>query len=191
MRVIVGYASRYGSTRAIAAAIAARLSAAGVDATEVAFPTLTDLEQVDALVLGSAIHGGQWLDDATRWFDRHAVAATVPLWLFSVSTLGDTSSAFGPRFSRLLRARRKEPDVVRALRSSHDVRDHVDFAGVVERGRWPWVGDLFLRFFGGRYGDHRDWPAIDRWAAAIAAALGASSEGPGSLHPAARGKETS
>jgi hypothetical protein len=24
--------------------------------------------------------------------------------------------------------------------------------------------NVFLRLFGGRYGDHRDWAAIDRWA---------------------------
>lgn len=178
MRVIVGYASRSGSTQAIAAAIAERLSRVGIDVTAVPFTAVTAVGDVDALVLGSAIHGGQWLDEATRWLGEHAATTVAPLWLFSVSTLGDTSSAFGPRLSGLLRRRRREPDAVRALRPSHDVRDHADFAGVVERGQWPWVGDLFMRLFGGRYGDHRDWPAIDAWAATIAAAaVGAAGAG--------------
>jgi menaquinone-dependent protoporphyrinogen oxidase len=32
-------------------------------------------------------------------------------------------------------------------------------------------GRIFWRLIGGRDGDHRDWPAIDRWAAAIGADL--------------------
>ena len=33
------------------------------------------------------------------------------------------------------------------------------------------AGDLFFHAFGGRFGDHRDWPTIDAWADQIAVAL--------------------
>jgi menaquinone-dependent protoporphyrinogen oxidase len=35
----------------------------------------------------------------------------------------------------------------------------------------PLWGRLFYRLTGGRPGDHRDWPAIEAWAAEIARSL--------------------
>jgi menaquinone-dependent protoporphyrinogen oxidase len=45
------------------------------------------------------------------------------------------------------------------------------FAGVIDEKLWPWYGRLFLRLFGGRTGDNRDWLAIDRWIEYISADL--------------------
>ena len=46
-----------------------------------------------------------------------------------------------------------------------------DFAGAIARSHWPATGRAFFRAIGGRYGDHRNWPAIDAWADHIAAQL--------------------
>ncbi len=51
----------------------------------------------------------------------------------------------------------------------------VAFAGAVARSHWPATGRAFFRATGGRYGDHRNWPAIDAWADRIAAQLHAKS----------------
>jgi menaquinone-dependent protoporphyrinogen oxidase len=50
-------------------------------------------------------------------------------------------------------------------------RDHRVFAGVVVMKGLSLWGRLFWLAVGGRPGDHRDWPAIDRWAAEVAGAL--------------------
>jgi menaquinone-dependent protoporphyrinogen oxidase len=46
-----------------------------------------------------------------------------------------------------------------------------NFAGAIARSHWPAIGRAFFRATGGRYGDHRNWPAIDAWADLIAAQL--------------------
>lgn len=50
-------------------------------------------------------------------------------------------------------------------------REHRNFAGAVARSHWPVTGRAFFLATGGRYGDHRNWPAIDAWADLIAAQL--------------------
>ena len=45
------------------------------------------------------------------------------------------------------------------------------FQGVIRKRQWPLWSRVFFRDFGGRFGDHRDWPVIDAWAERIAVAL--------------------
>ena len=54
-------------------------------------------------------------------------------------------------------------------------REHRNFAGAIARSHWPATGRAFFRAAGGRYGDHRNWPAIDAWADLIASQLGIKS----------------
>jgi menaquinone-dependent protoporphyrinogen oxidase len=60
---------------------------------------------------------------------------------------------------------------VDALTRLTKARDHRSFAGAIERSHWPLTGHLFLRALGGRYGDHRNWDAIEQWADEIARSL--------------------
>jgi menaquinone-dependent protoporphyrinogen oxidase len=68
---------------------------------------------------------------------------------------------------------KKETPELAALRSAIDPREHRNFAGAIARTDWSAAGSAFLRIMGGRYGDHRNWPAIDDWAGGIAADLAA------------------
>jgi menaquinone-dependent protoporphyrinogen oxidase len=94
-----------------------------------------------------------------------------PVWLFSVSTLGDEESMFPPRVATRLRAMRKETPEVTEMRRLLHSREHRNFAGAIARSHWPATGRVFFRATGGRYGDHRNWPAIDAWADLLAAQL--------------------
>lgn len=56
----------------------------------------------DAAVLGSAIHNQVWLPEAATFVMSHVRELAIrPVWLFSVGSVGDTSSFFGPRVERL------------------------------------------------------------------------------------------
>lgn len=164
-RVLVAYASAHGSTKGVARAIWDRLRAAGLDVDVRPVDEVGNLESFDAVVLGSAIHNRSWLPEAAAMLhDLGDELAQRPLWLFSVSSVGETSSFFGPRVERLFGRGGKEPkDVVRS-RDAVRPREHRAFAGAVERGHWNITGDLFLRAFRGTYGDHRDWQDIEAWA---------------------------
>lgn len=170
MRVLVAYATDHGSTRGVADRIAAQLQRHGVDADSQAVADVLGVSRYEAVVLGSAIHGGKWLPAARQFADRNAAPLRErPAWLFSVSTLGDEESMFPPRVANRLRAMRKETPEVAELRRLLHPREHRNFAGAITRSHWPATGRAFFRATGGRYGDHRNWPAIDAWADRIAA----------------------
>lgn len=172
MRVLVGYASAHGATKGIAEEIGDRLTGAGhkVDVRSLAEGAVVG--SYDAAVLGSAIHNQGWLPEAARFLTSHARELAIrPVWIFSVSSVGDTSSFFGPAVERFVRRIRKETGEIAGFRRAIRPRDHRNFAGAVERNHWNLAGHLFMKAFGGRYGDHRDWRDIDAWSDGIARQL--------------------
>jgi menaquinone-dependent protoporphyrinogen oxidase len=179
MTVLVAYASAYGSTKGIARAIADRLSDAGLQVDLRSMDDVGSTDSYEAFVLGSAVHNGAWLPPAASFMVEHAgKVAGRPVWLFSVCSIGDTSSFFGPRLSGLARRRRVEGKDLVEYRRALGPRGHRYFAGVIERNHWGRIGRLVLRLFGGGYGDHRDWADVAAWASGIAGELtvrGASS----------------
>ena len=164
MDVLVAYASANGSTAGVAERIATRLRERGLEA--VAIPARGDLPgDADAVVLGSAIHNGKWLRQAVE--AAPGLASGRAFWLFSVCSVGDTRSFFGKRIAGFVRKRRREQPELAALRSAPGFRGHRYFAGAIRPGDWGRVGTIVLRLAGGKFGDHRDWGDIDRWAERI------------------------
>ncbi|WP_304454651.1 flavodoxin domain-containing protein [Nocardiopsis sp. YSL2] len=167
MRVLVGYASEHGSTREVAQRIADRLSERG---HSVEVWTLADAPSADgyeAVVLGSAVHGGAWLAEASDYL--HANTAPLgqrPVWAFSVGL----ARAVGGWFHKHAR----DPQEVTELRESARLREHRLLAGALSPEHLPMFGRAVYRIMGGRYGDFRDWTEIDDWAGAIAADLSSS-----------------
>lgn len=173
-RVLVGYASAAGSTRGIAERIADELRTDlqhRTPAAEVlAAPVGPDVKPggFDALIVGSAVHDMAWLPEATA-FLRRAAATGAPAWVFTVGGIEPRG-----RITRLLVAHERSR-VERAFPPAFAPRDHQVFGGVVVMTGVPMWGRLFWRLCGGRPGDHRNWPRIDGWAAAIANELAADS----------------
>ena len=172
MVVLVAYATDHGSTRGVADRIAGRLQLRGVRAEACAVADVLQVSRYEAVVLGSAIHGGKWLPEARQFADRNAALLRErPVWLFSVSTLGDEESMFPPGVADRLRAWRKETPELAEMRRLLHPREHRNFAGAIARSHWPATGRAFFLATGGRYGDHRNWPAIEAWADLIATQL--------------------
>ncbi len=171
-RVLIGFASAHGSTKGVAVRIGEIIRAEGFDVDVREFDEIDSIDAYGAAILGSAIHSQKWLPLAADFIRANSTALTArPVWLFSVCSIGDSSSFFSERMARLMRRRRKEPSIISEVRSRLDPRDHRYFAGVIERSQWTVAGDLFLRLCGGTFGDHRDWPDIERWASGIATSL--------------------
>ena len=76
MRVLVTAASRHGSTAEIADALAAQLVRCGLDVTVEPPDGDADPAEYDAVVLGSAVYAGRWLDAARRFAGALVSAAT-------------------------------------------------------------------------------------------------------------------
>jgi flavodoxin-like protein len=82
MRVLVGYASRFGSTRDIATRIADAVRAGGSEVDVRSVDDISDLDCYDAIVFGAGVYDGSWIAEATALMRREAaVLARKPLWL--------------------------------------------------------------------------------------------------------------
>jgi menaquinone-dependent protoporphyrinogen oxidase len=127
----------------------------------------------DAVVLGSAIHGGAWLQEATAFMARSlGTLAGRPVWLFSVGMSGAL-----PRPMQSL-ASRYEPKEIAGYRQAIAVAGHQLFSGVIRPEHWDRRARRRFRLLGCRYGDYRDWDAIDAWADQIVERLSGVEAGP-------------
>jgi menaquinone-dependent protoporphyrinogen oxidase len=166
MKVLVAYASRYGSTRGIAERIAQCLRVAGQQAE--ARPVqegIDDLGGYDAFVVGSAVFAGHWMAEATGFVRRHrAVLASRPTWLFSSGPIGTMAAKHEPV------APKETGELVRAI----GAREHRVFFGAWDRANADRAKLGFAERMVARWlpeGDFRDWATIEGWADSIARAL--------------------
>jgi menaquinone-dependent protoporphyrinogen oxidase len=64
--VLIGYASRFGSTRDIANRIASAVRTDGNDVHVRSVDEIADLDPYDAVVFGSGVYDGSWTAEATE-----------------------------------------------------------------------------------------------------------------------------
>jgi menaquinone-dependent protoporphyrinogen oxidase len=157
-RVLVGYATGTGSTTGVAEAIGKTLAERGLSVDVKPMKERPSLDGYDAVVLGSAINGGQWLPEAVDFLETNQQALRqVPTSLFCVHAMN-----CGPdpkKTKRRLAYLDKERAIVTPASEGF-------FAGVGPTGadanavaRWA-----FRAFGGDVEGDGRDWDAIAAWA---------------------------
>jgi menaquinone-dependent protoporphyrinogen oxidase len=169
--VLVAFASAHGSTQGVADRIAARLRERGVQVVSRPVDDISDLGPYDAVILGSAVYSQSWIQTASSFLREHADAlARRRVWLFSVGSFGDTHRVIG-------RLMKKEPHDIEEFYKAVHPREYRVFAGAIQRNQWPPISRVFFHAFGGRFGDNRDWLAIDSWADTIAQSLMASKTG--------------
>jgi menaquinone-dependent protoporphyrinogen oxidase len=161
LRALVAVASRHGSTREIAEAIAGTLRDEGLDVVVSDSADVTDVSGYDAVVLGSAVYVGRWLEPARALVDEHGdELAARPTWLFSSGPIGDPP----------------KPEAEDAVQISEiaervSARDHRLFAGKLDRSTLGFGERAVVLAFRAPEGDFRDWDEIAGWARGIAAAL--------------------
>ena len=157
-RVLVGYATGTGSTTGVAEAIGKTLGERGFAVDVKPMKERPSVEGYDAVVLGSAINGGQWLPEAVAYLEANQKAlGEVPVSLFCVHAMN-----CGPD-PKKTKKRLAYLDKERALVKP---ADEGFFAGQGPTGansnaltRWA-----FRTFGGDVEGDGRDWDAIRAWA---------------------------
>ncbi len=156
-RILVGYATKTGSTTGVAEAIGETLAARGFS-VDVKPMTQASCDGYDAVVLGSAINGGRWLPEAESFLERNSrILAEKPVALFCVHAMNSG-----------------EGDKKRAKREAYLTRERELVTPVAEgyfAGKGPtgaeanWFARTMFRAFGGDVeGDGRDWGKIRGWA---------------------------
>ena len=170
MPILVAYATKYGATQQVAERIAETLHAAGLDAQVRPVQSTIDPAGYGAIVLGSAVYSGSWLQPAVEFVRRNReVLADRPVWLFSGGLKGTQRGLMGAVFRTQV-----EPKELAGFRNAIRPRDYRAFTGAIERGQFPDVQRFIFEILGGRYGDFRDWQEIQAWAEGIARQLRAA-----------------
>ncbi len=165
--VLVGYATRYGSTQEVAEAVAATLRERGLEVDIGPMRKVRTLDQYRAVVLGAPLFWNGWHGDARSFLSRHREALTQrPVAIF----------ALGPFHS---------PIDEKEWQYSREQLEK-------ELAQFPWLTPVALELFGGKMDpaklrfpynlpanplkqmpptDIRDWTAIRTWASNLAATL--------------------
>jgi menaquinone-dependent protoporphyrinogen oxidase len=164
-RVLVSAASRHGATAEIAKAIGQALAEQGLTVSVIAPGDVRSLDGYDAVIIGSAVYMGHWLDPAKELVNRfHDALAGRPVWLFSSGPVGKPSG-------KLARSMDQDPVDLPGLLDATRAREHRRLAGKLDRKVLSWPQRASLLVFHGLNGDFRDWADIRQWAEGIAAQL--------------------
>lgn len=158
--VLVTVASRHGASGEIGEVIAGVLRDHGHTVDSRAPETVATLDSYDAVVVGSAVYVGRWLEPARHFVDRHeATLARMPVWAFSS---GPTGSSPAPA---------DQPPEAVAIAGRIGARAHRSFAGRLDATRLGFMERTITAAVHAPRGDFRDWESIREWADQIAAAL--------------------
>ncbi len=169
IKVLVAYASKYGSTQEVAGAIAATLSENGLVVDLEPMREVKALEEYTAVVMGAPLYMLRWHKEARGFLSRHREALKErPVAIFALGPFHDEEEEW------------------------KEVREQLD----EELAKFPWLTPIAIEIFGGKFdpaklrfpdnllallpasplrkmpaSDVRDWTAIRAWASNLATKL--------------------
>jgi menaquinone-dependent protoporphyrinogen oxidase len=162
--LLVAYATRYGSTGEVAAAVAEALRESGHEADLQPAKSVRALDGYGAVVLGAPLYMFKWHKEAMDFLTRHRSGlAARPIAIFALGPTNDIPKDFS------------------------EARAQLD----KELAKFSWLSPAEIRLFGGKFdpagftfphnlipamkkmpaSDIRDWDAIRLWAAGLPAAM--------------------
>jgi len=161
IKILLAYASKYGSTQEVAEAVAATLSDSGLSVDLQPMRQARTLERYGAVVLGAPLYFGLWHKDALNFLLRNEAALRQqPVAIFALGPNG------------------KNEKEMQGSRAQLDK----------ELAKFPWLTPVVIEVFGGKFpaklrfpesliaslpasplhgmpaSDVRDWTAIRAWA---------------------------
>ncbi len=150
MKILVSAASRHGATGEIAETIGRTLRERGLDVDVLPPEHVRSLDGYDAVVLGSAVYMGRWLDAARSFAHRQTTAlAARPVWLFSSGPIGDPPKPD------------EDPADVPEIAAECHARGHRRFPGRIDRARLGLGERALASLVRARDGDDRPWADIE------------------------------
>jgi menaquinone-dependent protoporphyrinogen oxidase len=164
-KVLVAYATKYGSTAEIAGAIGEALRGEGLEADVLSVKEVGSVEPYRAVVIGSPIYMGRLLSDAVRFAKRHRNALC-----------GRPTAAFIVGSSL---KEKTDENIEKAQATLNAIRPYVEiseiglFAGTFDPGKMPLIG-ILVRLGKVRAEDARDWEVIRAWGKSLPGKLGIS-----------------
>ena len=158
-RVLVTYASKYGSTGGVADAIGKELCGKGLAADVALIRNAGDLSLYQGIVIGSAIYTGKWMPEATDFVKKNRdVLGRIPVAYFLVCiTLAQPTEENRAKVLSYMEPIMKAVPEIRPLGIG-------TFAGALDYNKLSWLNKRILKAKGAPEGDFRDWNSIRTWA---------------------------
>ena len=157
-KVLVTYASKYGSTGGVADAIGEELCSKEVATDVLLIKNVSNISSYQAVVIGSAIYMGKWMSEAVDFVKKNKdILRQVPVgYFFACMTL-----------SRPTEEKRAEvlsymDPIIKAVPEIKPVGIGT-FAGALDYNNLSWLNKKILKSKGTPEGDFRDWKAIRAW----------------------------
>ncbi len=160
-KVLVGYATRNGATASVAEQIGATLTERGLEVNVVPVAEYPSLDGYQAVVLGSAINGGKWLEPALDFVTANQEQLrALPVAVFCVHAMNTSETP---------KAIAKRHAYIDSVREAIAPAEEGYFAGVgpQQAGTNAFARWMFRAFGGDVEGDGRDWDKIREWAQAL------------------------
>lgn len=158
-RVLVAYASKYGSTGGVADAIGKELCSRGMAADVLLIKNVRNISSYQAVVVGSAIYMGKWMSEASDFIkENREVLRQVPVAYFLVCM----NLAEPTETKRAEVATYTDP----ILKAVPEIKPAAigTFAGALDYNNLSWIYKKVLKSKGSPEGDFRNWDAIRAWA---------------------------
>lgn len=167
MKVLVVYATKYGSTKEIAEFIAEKLRQHGMEAEVMDAGKARNPENYDAYIIGSGVYMCHWLKEAVKFVRKNkATLAGRPVWLFSSGPL-----KLGDEIASLDDPQLIPKEVVEFGELIHP-RGHQVFFGALDHEKLGFAHRTMARMPGVEEilpdGDFRDWDDIGAWVEEVA-----------------------
>jgi len=165
VNVLVAYATKYGATKEIAERIGEVLQQNGLNPSVIPANEAGNLDQYQAVVLGSAVYAGQWRDEASTFLkDSESKLAQMPVWLFSSGPTGEGDPEEimdGWQF----------PETLKTVADRIHPQDIIFFHGKLDSKSLNFAEKLIVKGIKAPMGDFRDWEVITAWAEGISKSL--------------------
>ena len=165
MKLLVTYASKYGSTAEIAEVIGKELRKREYEVEVKPVDQVGSLAGYDGFVIGSAVYAGSWMKAATRFLrSNQELLAGRPVWLFSSGPTGEgdpNEIMDGWNF----------PENLTKVRETIKPKEVILFHGQLDLDKLNFAEKMIVKSVKATVGDFRDWLVIRGWARSIDLAL--------------------
>ncbi|MBI9047265.1 MAG: flavodoxin domain-containing protein [Anaerolineaceae bacterium] len=156
-KILVAYASKYGSTKDIADKVRDGLERKGHKVDIFSVENVKDISQYQVVILGSAVYIGQWRKEAARFLKKYSQElSNKKTWLFSTGPTGEGNPVElmnGWDF----------PEGLKPVAEKISPRDIQVFHGFIDETRLNWLHKGMIKKVKAAIGDFRDWEAINTW----------------------------
>ena len=161
-KILIAYASKYGATEALAKRIGQVLETAGLPVDVRPVGQVSDVSAYIAVVLGSAVYAGQWLEEASTFLmNNERLLGCRPIWLFSSGPtgVGDPETLMnGWHF----------PAALKPIADRIHPRDITFFHGSLDLQNLNFAEKLMVNVMKAPTGDYRNWNEVQTWGSQIA-----------------------